>query len=232
MRSLLPCVALAAVAALNAATAFFASAATEPEGTYYLAFAGGVVEMPRCPPLRTRATLQMPPLRVFGVVAPRRVRALVLEAVRRDFAKWPRVSIREGELPEHLGDNVVVVGGRAPSGSGLLGLADAVDAGDRLSNERAVVFAESVVELLHAPPSTAAAEEQAAQAIANTVSHEIGHMLGFAHAKRRGGSDIMFPGVGEEAGLEQAFLIHHQSYAAPWWRRMVHEGRTPACTGW
>ena len=103
---------------------------------------------------------------------------------------------------------MVIVGGRA-RGGGLLGVADAVDAGDRRSDGRAVVFAESVAWLLHAP-----SEEQAAQAIANTVSHEIGHLLGFAHAEWRGRSDIMFPAVGEEACLDQAFLIHHQSYAA------------------
>jgi hypothetical protein len=213
MRSLLPCVALAAAASLNAAAAFFAGAATEPDGAYYLCFSGGAVEMPTMPPLGTRATLQVPPLRAPGADAGR-VRALVLGAVRRDFARWPRVSIREGGLPEHPLDNVVVVGGRAQGGA-LLGLADAVDAGDGRSDERAVVFAESLVGLLHAP-----SEEEAAQAIANTVSHEIGHLLGFAHAKRRGGSDIMFPGVrDDEAGLEQAFLIHHQSYAASWRRR-------------
>ena len=214
MRSLLPCAVLAAAAALNAAAGFLAGEATEPGGEYYLAFAGGAVEMPTMPPLRTRATIQVPPFRAPGADAGR-VRALVLEKVRRNFAKWPRVSIREGELPEHPKDNVVIIGGRAQGGAGLLGLADAVDVGDRRSDERAVVFAESVVELLHAP-----SEEQAAQAIANTVSHEIGHLLGFAHAKRRGSSDIMSPGVrSDEAGLEQVFLIHHQSYAASWWRR-------------
>lgn len=213
MRLPLPCVVLVAIVALNAAAGFLAGEATEPEGAYYLCFTGGVIDMPEMYPLGTRATLQTPPFRAPGADAGR-VRLLILEAVRRDFARWPRVSIREGGPLEHPEGNVVIVGGWAQN-STLLGIADAVDVGDRRSDGRAVVFAESVTALLHAP-----SEEQMAQAVANTVSHEIGHLLGFVHVRWCGSLDIMSPTIRSgEIDLDQVFSIHHQSYAAPRWLR-------------
>lgn len=196
-----------AICVLNFAVAWLFNAATQPEGVYYLDFSGGSVRLNTMWPLRTSADLRIPPFRGKDAA-----KAAVLAAVRADFARWPGVRVEMGESHEHPDGNVVFVGDMDATG-GLLGIAEKVDSGDATHDDRAVVFAASIAS------SSGSSDGERLQAIANVVSHEIGHLLGFSHIGYR--DDIMVQGFFE---ADQAFLFHQQSYVdrrSLWW----------ACTG-
>jgi len=205
---LLPLLFFAVILTVNNATVLLFSSATEPSGSYCLDFTGGVVEMPTMLPIPTRATVQVPSFRPLGPPeSGDRIAKLVVEKVREDFARWPGIDIRAGESHE-CGGNAVIVGGIA-SGS-LLGLAQTIDVGDRSSNDKALVFSEGVLYSLTRGLRFVPTEEEQARAVANVVSHEIGHLLGFAHIPDP--FDIMAPTVDVAAGGDQAFLHYHQAY--------------------
>lgn len=194
-----------AICTLNFAVALLFDAATQPEGVYYLDFTGGSVRLNTMFPLGTAASIRMPP---FGGDA-----GAVLAAVRADFARWPGVLVEMGESHEHPDGNVVFVGDLEAMG-GLLGIAERVDVGDASQDDRAVVFAASIASSSHGLP-----DDERPRAVANVVSHEIGHLLGFSHT--RYGGDIMAQGF---FGAGRAFRLHQQSYVdrrSLWW----------ACTG-
>lgn len=152
-------------------------------------------------PLGTSADIRMPP---FGDDA-----ETVLTAVRADFARWPGIRIEMGESHEHPDGNVVFVGDLGAMG-GLLGIAGRVDTGDVSHDDRAIVFATSIAFSSHGLP-----DDKRLQAVANVVSHEIGHLLGFSHTRFR--DDIMVQGF---FGFDQAFRLHQQSYIdrrSLWW---------------
>jgi len=118
-----------------------------------------------------------------------------------------------GESHEHRDGNVVFVGNLDATG-GLLGIAGKVDVGDMSHDDRAVVFAASIDSSSYGLP-----DGEKLQAVANVVSHEIGHLLGFSHTGFR--DDIMVQGFFR---ADQAFRLHQQSYVdrrSLWW----------ACTG-
>lgn len=197
---------------LNFAVAWLFDVATQPEGVYYLDFSGGNVHLNTMFPLRTAADLQIPPFRV-GEEA----ETMVLEAVRADFARWPAIRIERGESYEHADDNVVFIGDM--TATGLFGIAEKVDVGDISQNDKAVVFASSIAPSLRTP--------ERLQAIANVVSHEIGHLLGFSHTIYR--DDIMVQGFFRN---NQAFQLHQQSYVDSkvlWWAQFPAD-TLPRCS--
>lgn len=53
-------------------------------------------------------------------------------------------------------------------------------------------------------------EDELSQAVANIISHEIGHLLGFSHIAVPW--DIMSPSVPENPCVDQRFLYHPQGY--------------------
>lgn len=190
---------------LNFAVAYLFDAATQPSGDYYLDFSGGDVRLNLMYPLGTSADLHLPPFKGD--------KATVLAAVRADFARWPGIRIEIGESHEHPDGNVVFVGDLNATG-GLLGIAERVDVGDASQDDRAVVFAASIASSSYGLP-----DNERLQAVANVVSHEIGHLLGFSHTRFR--DDIMVQGFFK---ADRAFRLHQQSYVdrrSLWW----------ACTG-
>jgi len=209
----MPMVFLTALLSVNSAAMLAFDSATKPVGVYHLDFTGGVVFIPQAYPIPTQATLQVPPFCPLGsdADATERIVKLVLENVRRDFYRWPGIEIRRGESHDLSDANVVLVGGWAAV-AGNLGIASAVDTGDRSSDDRAVVYSGNVVDTLTGGLRFVPSEGAIAQAVANVVSHEIGHLLGFSHVA--GGSlEIMSPGLSTEAAAaDQMFRHHHQSY--------------------
>ncbi len=189
------------ICTLNFAVAWAFDAATQPRGVYYLDFSGGSVRLNMMYPLGTAADLRLPPFEGD--------RAAVLTAVRADFARWPGIRIEVGESHEHPDGNVVFVGDMDATG-GLLGIAGRVDTGDASQNDRAVVFASSIASSSYGLP-----DDERLQALANVVSHEIGHLLGFSHTRFR--DDLMVQGFFES---DQSFRLHQQSYVdrrSLWW---------------
>ncbi len=182
-----------AICALNFVAVGLFDAVTQPTGVYYLDFTGGAVRLNTMYPLGTSADLRVPP---FGG----RTQA-VLKAVRADFARWPDIRIEIGESHDHCDGNVVFVGDLKATG-GLLGIAAEVDTGDISHDDRAVVFAASIVSSPYG-----LTDDEKLQAVANVVSHEIGHLLGFSHVGFK--DDIMVQGFFK---VDQAFLLHQQSY--------------------
>jgi len=190
-----------ALCTLNFAVAYLFDAATQPKGIYYLDFSGGSVRLNLMYPLRTSADLRIPQFKGD--------KAAVLEAVRDDFARWPGVRIEMGESREHPDGNVVFVGDMDATG-GLLGIAERVDVGDASQDDRAVVFAASIASSSYGSPP-----DERLQTLANVVSHEIGHLLGFSHTRFR--DDIMVQGLFR---ADRAFRLHQQSYVdrrSLWW---------------
>jgi len=186
---------------MNFVVAGLFDVATQPAGVYYLDFTGGRVRLNTMYPLGTSADFHMPP---FGGDA-----EAVLKAVRTDFARWPLVRIEIGESHKHHDDNVVFVGDFEATG-GLLGIAEKVDTGDITHDDRAIVFAASIVSSPYG-----LMDDEKSQAVANVVSHEIGHLLGFSHVGFR--NDIMVQGFFK---VDQVFLLHQQSYVdrrSFWW---------------
>ncbi len=190
---------------MNFVVAWLFDAATQPSGVYYLDLTGGRVSLNVMWPLRTVADLQVPPFKGD--------KAALLAAVRADFSRWPSISVEIGESHEHPNGNVVFVGGTDAT-SGLLGIAEKVDSGDATHDDKAVVFADGIASSLYG-----SSDDEMIRAVANVVSHEIGHLLGFSHTKYRG--DIMVQGFFKD---DQTFRLHQQSYVnrrSLWW----------ACTG-
>jgi len=190
-----------AVCTLNFVVACLFDLVTQPDGVYYLDFSGGSVRLNLMYPLGTSADLCLPPFKGDKVA--------VLAAVRADFARWPNVQIELGESYEHPDGNVVFVGNLSAMG-GLLGIAEKVDVGDASQDDRAVVFAASIAASSHGLP-----DGERLQALANVISHEIGHLLGFSHTKFR--DDIMVQGFFK---VDQVFRLHQQSYVdrrSLWW---------------
>lgn len=138
------------------------------------------------------------------------IERLIVDEVRSNFSRWGGVDVRKGEHHEHPDGNVVVVGGGSvSSGFGVLGIAQSVDLGNRKKNERAIVFAANVSYSLALDSSPGVVGT--ARALASVASHEIGHLLGFAHVPS--GGDIMsspIPPAALRAGRK--FVLHHQNY--------------------
>jgi hypothetical protein len=108
---------------------------------------------------------------------------LIVAAVRADYADFDVEIVSSIEAgPPIAPFSTVYVGGR---GDGLLGLADAIDRYNRDVTESAIVYAETFSIYQRMNLST---EEMAAM-IANTISHELGHLLGLYHTAAPG--DVM-----------------------------------------
>lgn len=180
------------------------SAAFAPSGTYYIDFTGAEISHMCMPPLGTHAIVTVPPFRAPSQADIVRIRRKIVRMVRADFSRWP-VSVAEGEEHEHPAGNVVVVGGRCALPR-IWGIAQSVDTGDRRIAQRAVVFAERILPVVEAGFS----EDELSQAVANIISHEIGHLLGFSHIAVPW--DIMSPSVPENPCVDQRFLYHPQGY--------------------
>jgi len=179
------------------------SAVFAPSGTYYIDFTGAEISHMCMPPLGTHAIVAIPPFRVPGSDAAK-IRRKIIRKVRDDFSRWP-ISVIEGEEHKHLEENVVVVGGQCASPR-IWGIAQSVDVGDRRAAQRAVVFAERILPVLDAGFS----EDELLQAVANTISHEIGHLLGFSHIAVPW--DIMSPSVPKNPCMDQQFMYYPQCY--------------------
>lgn len=82
----------------------------------------------------------------------------------------------------------------------LLGVADNVDEYNQWGSQAAIVFVDGYITFLDADPSP----RQLAQAMANTASHEIGHLLGLNHT--RNPHDLM------SIGLTKQDLLRDQSF--------------------
>ena len=99
----------------------------------------------------------------------------IVDEVRRDYAGYDVIvwSSLDGPPPAGV-HSVVHFGGE---GRGLLGLADSVDQYNVNLNQRAIVFTNSFA--LYSGMRLSA--RQMAQMMANTASHELGHLLGLYH---------------------------------------------------
>jgi len=104
----------------------------------------------------------------------------LLAAVRRDYAglNVTFYSSRdpEGWLAPAGPFATLYVGGTDPE---LLGVAESVDENNSDAGQQAVVFAQTFRVFAALNPSL----EQVAQAMANVVSHEVGHLLGLSHTR-------------------------------------------------
>ncbi len=102
-------------------------------------------------------------------------KALILEEMQRDYAAFDVdfVSSDDGPPPAEA-HSVVHFGG---NGNGLLGLADNVDNYNADESQRAIVFVNTFSIYWTMQLTTA----EMAQMIANTASHELGHLLGLYH---------------------------------------------------
>ncbi len=78
--------------------------------------------------------------------------------------------------------STVYVGGKA----NVLGEAQGLDFGNLDPTDDAAVYAESIAALLFVELGGQPTLEQAAQALANTISHEVGHVLGLVHVAEDG----------------------------------------------
>ena len=101
--------------------------------------------------------------------------ALIVAGVRADYASYAVeiYSSTEGPPPTEP-HSVVYLGGR---GEGLLGLADSVDHYNRDVTENAIVY----VETFGIYSRMGLTVDEMAMMIANTASHELGHLLGLYH---------------------------------------------------
>lgn len=108
---------------------------------------------------------------------------LVVEHMRRDLADFDVTLISSLGEPAPAAAHTRLYFGNFSAD--FLGLADNVDVGNLVPDQKAIIFTETLAQWEILQPSL----EQVAQAIANVASHELGHLLGLDHTGEAG--DVM-----------------------------------------
>lgn len=105
------------------------------------------------------------------------IKDIILEQMERDFAAYDVEFMTSDDGPPPSGTHSTVYFGG--EGEGLLGLADNVDQYNAEPRQDAIVFVETF-EIYSVMNLTT---NQMAQMVANTASHELGHLLGLYHTQ-------------------------------------------------
>lgn len=103
------------------------------------------------------------------------IAGLILERVRADFAGLNVAVYRSGDAAIPAGEYSTIHFGTYDAR--LLGLADSVDPYNANATQTAILYTDTFAVFNPLSPSV----EQIAQALANTTSHEAGHLLGLRH---------------------------------------------------
>lgn len=108
---------------------------------------------------------------------------LVVEHMRRDLADFDVTLVSSLDEPAPATAHTRLFFGNFSAD--FLGLADNVDVGNLVPDQKAIIFTETLAQWEILQPSLG----QVAQAIANVASHELGHLLGLDHTGEAG--DVM-----------------------------------------
>lgn len=108
---------------------------------------------------------------------------LVVEHMRRDLADFDVTLVSSLDEPAPTDAHTRLFFGNFSAD--FLGLADNVDVGNLVPDQKAIIFTETLAQWEILQPSMG----QIAQAIANVASHELGHLLGLDHTGEAG--DVM-----------------------------------------
>lgn len=132
--------------------------------------------------LGSRAPVDIPPFDA-GAIMPRfagqddALIATTLDEVRADYDGLDVVFISSREAPRPQGAFATIhVGG---FDANALGVAESVDENNFDPGQQAIVFAQTFATFAVLNPS----REQVSQALANVISHEVGHLLGLSHTR-------------------------------------------------